>query len=464
MISNNDDMALGAIDALKLKGHFNNGKYMPVVGVDATVPALKALEDGKVYMDVYSHVHKKMSTEINSISNDSWSKSKQAASQAKLIMGIIFFISIVASLIVSIRLSQNIVIRLNNCVTSLKEIAKGNLIIEPIKIVEKDEVGELGSYINTMTSNLKNIVGTVLNASEQVAILSEELHNGAEQSTEVVSEVTETITEIAHGAENQSKASGEASAVVEQISAGAQQVAANSINAANVANQASTIAKEGSNVIVKAVNQMATIKKSTKIVENAVEKLNDNSVEIGQIVDTISAIASQTNLLALNAAIEAAHAGENGRGFAIVAQEVRELAEQSSDATQKIAKLIEQVKDDTKVAVIAMKNGAQDVNIGTKVVNSAGKAFSEIVRLVSEVSLQIEDTSETLQQLASGTEQIVLSVDAIDTISKETAIETQTISSETEELCVSMEEITSSSHNLSNLAQQLRNAVNEFKI
>lgn len=400
------------------------------------------LQDGKVYMDDYKYVYTKLSNMINEITNNAWTQTRNAGSRAKWIMSIIFLISIAASIFAAMKISNKIVLRLDKCVDSLGQIADGNLIVEPIKIEEKDEIGELATSINIMAQNLKNIVRLVLNVSNEVTEASEELYNNTHQLNDTVGHVNDAIIKVAEGAENQSKSSGEASAVVEQISASSEEVAANSQEVANAASNASSAAKKGSDVILQAVSQMESIKNSTEIVKDSVEKLNRDSMAIGEIVNTISDIADQTNLLALNASIEAARAGEQGKGFSVVAEEVRELAEESGESADKIVKLIQQVKENIQGATVSMKSSMDNVNDGTKVVNNAGNSFNEILKLVNDVSLQIQSTSETLQQLAEGSEQIVLNVETIDKISKDTASQSQTVSGETEELYASMEEIT----------------------
>lgn len=422
------------------------------------------LGDGKAFMDAYGHVHKKMRDEVNALSNDARSNSETAASTAKWSMGSIFLVSLILGLILAWRLSRSIADRLANCAACLHRIAEGDLSLEPLTIKAKDEIGELGLSINTMLDNLKNIVTIVSQAAKQVAESSEELSASAEQSAQAANQVAVTITEEAQGVEKQSKATGEASAVVEQMNAGVQEASEHIGSIAGVAEQTSHAAKDGGKAISEAVNQMQSISQSSQMIGNAVTKLNERSQAIGEIVDAISNIAGQTNLLALNAAIEAARAGEQGKGFAVVAEEVRQLAEQSQNATKKIAELIGQIQQDTEAAVTAMNHGVQEVRTGTEVVNTAGQSFSEIEQRIHEVSLQIGTISANLQQLAAGSRQIVSSVQLIDTIAKETAAQTETVSAATEEQSASMEEIAASSQHLSRLAQDLQSAVNRFRL
>ncbi len=209
---------------------------------------------------------------------------------------------------------------------------------------------------------------------------------------------------------------------------------------------------------------MARIEDTVNTSASVVAKLGERSKEIGQIVDTISGIASQTNLLALNAAIEAARAGEQGRGFAVVAEEVRKLAEQSQEATQRIAELIGHIQTDTDKAVDAMNDGTREVKTGAEVVDSAGTAFREIVELVSQGSGQIRDISAAVQEMASGSQQIVGLVKKIDILSKTSAGEAQSVSAATEEQLASMEELATSSQALAQLAQDLQTAVAKFRV
>ncbi len=342
-------------------------------------------------------------------------------------------------------------------------VASGNLIVQA-KVDGQDEIAILAADFNKMVNNLRELIRQVQSHAEQVAASSEELTASAEQSSQAANQVASSITNVAAGANEQLATANETSTVVEQMSASIQQVAANTNQVATESAQAVDKAKDGGNAVEKAVTQMGHVENTVNISAKVVEKLGERSKEIGQIVETISGIAGQTNLLALNAAIEAARAGEQGRGFAVVAEEVRKLAEQSQEAAKKIAELIGEIQGDTDKAVVAMSDGTREVKTGAEVVNVAGAAFKEIAELVTHVSGQVKEISAAIQQIATGSQQIVGSVHRIDELSKTSASESQSVSAATEEQLASMEEIASSSEALSKLTYDLQTAVAKFRV
>ena len=195
-----------------------------------------------------------------------------------------------------------------------------------------------------------------------------------------------------------------------------------------------------------------------------VHSLRDSSQKIAEIVSLISGIAGQTNLLALNAAIEAARAGEQGRGFAVVADEVRKLAEQSEGAAKQIADLIHKNNEQIMATVNRMDRSKSEVASGVVLVNAAGQDFSDISKSVSELSSQIRDISASVQEMAAGSQRIIQSVKDIQTVSNKTAGDTETISAAMEEQSAAMQEISASSTELARLAGTLSTAVNRFRV
>ena len=381
----------------------------------------------------------------------------------KLMLGILMT-AIIVFILCSWVIAKIITNPLHAIVLVCKEFAAGDFRDRPRKVVQKDEIGQVADALADMRNSLRKLMQHINGSAEQLAASSEELTASAEQSAQAANQVAESIADVAHGAEQQLSVANNTSAVVQQMSASIQQVATNANRVAGQTAQAADKAKEGNKSVDKAVNQMASIEQTVTTSAQVVAKLGERSKEIGQIVDTISGIAGQTNLLALNAAIEAARAGEQGRGFAVVAEEVRKLAEQSQDAAKKIATLISEIQGETDRAVVAMNDGTREVKLGAEVVNASGKAFQEIADMVTKVSGETEEISVAIEQLVSGSHQIVESVKQIDEISKKASGEAQTVSAATEEQSASMEEIASSSQNLAKLAQELHTAVSHFRV
>ena len=342
-------------------------------------------------------------------------------------------------------------------------LASGDL-TRTLDVNTKDEVGVMSQHFNTMVVELRKLVRQVNELSQTLAASSEELAASAEQSSEVSQQVAQAITEVAAGTSKQLSAVNDASAIVEEVSASAEEVAATAETITGLSHKSTAATLNGSSAIDRAVQQMGNIGDGSKAVNDAVEKLAESSRHIGEIVNVISGIAGQTNLLALNAAIEAARAGEQGRGFAVVAEEVRKLAEQSESAAKEITTLIAQNHTDIQKAVQAMEVSSSSVKVGIDVVNAAGVTFREISQLTDEVSTQIAGISSAIGEIAKGSERIVLSVRDIETVSKDSAGQSQSVSAAAEEMTASMTEISSSSQSLAKMAQELQVAVDQFRV
>ncbi|SDZ10522.1 methyl-accepting chemotaxis protein [Proteiniborus ethanoligenes] len=375
-----------------------------------------------------------------------------------IILIVCIIISIGAAFIISRLISKPIVA----IAKSAEEIANGDLTVESIRVKNNDEIGELAKSFNTMADSLRDMIMKIGHASQSVAAYSQELSASSEETSAATEQVAKTITELSNGAISQSEELESVSSHLGQISATIQQTAANTETVVNESMKASDAANRGVIEVENAVNKIERVKEVSMETANVINALGEQSEQIGQIIDVIKSIADQTNLLALNAAIEAARAGEQGRGFAVVADEVRKLAEESSASTQQIEKLIHNIQNETNKAIDVIEAGSQEIYEGVEAVNKAGDSFKIIVEEIDIVVEQIEGISVATQQIASGSNEIVRSVDSIAAISQQTAASSQEVTAASEEQTAAMEEVASSAQELASLAEELQEIISRF--
>ena len=207
-----------------------------------------------------------------------------------------------------------------------------------------------------------------------------------------------------------------------------------------------------------------SINHTTSETNAVIKDLDSKSAEIGKIIEVITGIADQTNLLALNAAIEAARAGEHGKGFAVVADEVRKLAELSRQSASQISGLIEVIQKETHQVVEMMNKGTVEISEGTQLVEETGRTFDQILKSIENVSSEIQEVSAISEEMSASVQQVNASIEEVTKIARDSVSSTAEIASATEEQLASMEEVASSSASLANLAENLREMVGKFKI
>ena len=314
-------------------------------------------------------------------------------------------------------------------------IAGGDLTVD---IVQKsnDEVGQLALAFKVMVENLRKALGKTIEASGAVASAS--------------SKISSSTEEMAAGMQEQTNQAGEVSSAVEEMTKTIVENSKNAVHTAETAKQAKVAAEQGGKVVEETVAEMNRIANVVNQSAETVKALGKSSDQIGEIIGVIDDIADQTNLLALNAAIEAARAGEQGRGFAVVADEVRKLAERTTTATKEIASMIKTIQNDTMGAVTSMNEGTKQVNEGIKLAEMAGLSLKEIVDFSQKVTDKIARIATASEQQASKSEMITGNFKTITQCTRETAD--------------SVARVAETASNLSSLSEQLLAITRLFKI
>ena len=345
---------------------------------------------------------------------------------------------------------------------SLRKVAQGDLSVH-LPTDSGDEFGQMADQTNKMLENIRSMTKTIQKTAETVSDSSGTLTSTSEQSALATQNVAQSITEVAEAAQTQMDSVAEAKHQVHAFTRGLTDVTKTIENVGTDIAQTSQKAEEGNKLVVATVDQMNTIADTVISSSNVVAKLGERSKEIGNIVEVISGISGQTNLLALNAAIEAARAGEHGHGFAVVAEEVRKLAEESQNASKQIGDLIRTIQEETEQAVAAMERGREEAEKGRENVTATGEEFSEIRAMIDRLQQYSVNIGSTMDDLTARAAKIDEATGKIHDAASKVAAESQNVSAATEQQAAGMEEIAASSRGLSDMAHDLNVAAAKFK-
>jgi len=352
---------------------------------------------------------------------------------------------------------------LKKVVNAANQVANGELVNVDLEIT-KDEIGNLSKSINTMVSNLQHIILNIRNTSDNVSSAANQLTVNATETYNSATTIAQDMEQITQNAEASMVMTEETAAAMEETATGIQQIADSANTAAESSISASQASERGNHVVQQVIAQMELINDSVEQIGTTINGLHINTKKISDIVNLITAIADQTNLLALNAAIEAARAGEHGKGFAVVADEVRRLAEQSSQSATEIFNLISTIQADSNASITVMEKGKEDVKAGMEFTNEVGEIFKEILTSSEEVASQIREISAASQQISASSEEVAASVNNIKQSTELSSEFSANVSNATQEQLTTMQEVKEASSSLGKTAEELQVLVTKFKL
>lgn len=376
---------------------------------------------------------------------------------------IFIVICIILSIIFSLVFSKGIYSNIKKLKDAFFKASKGDL-TSLVKINSKDEFEELGHEFNLMVSNISGLINSVKSSSNIVLETAVALSSMSEETTASVNEVSLAIGGVSDGASSQANNSTESVITMEKLSVELDEITVSTKEMSSISNEAKILSASGLNVVNTLIEKSKESRKSSTEIGRAVNDMRESTNQINAISDTISRITKQTNLLSLNASIEAARAGDAGRGFSVVADEIRKLADQSNESTAEIKKIIENIQLQSKAVVDTITKSKKISIEYENAVSETQKIFNIIINSVSVLTAKVGNIRNSVDGIQVKKENVLEQIKNISSISEETASASEEVTASAEEINATMEEFTTYIQQLKELSEGLEKEINKFNL
>lgn len=365
---------------------------------------------------------------------------------------------------IGLLLSRMISRPIGKIASTIEAVAAGDLLGAELMLGSRDELEDAGKSINTMTSNLRVLIRRVSSSTGQVALAADRLNETAEQSSLTAQQMETIMRNVAMGSERQVESVSSTNTSVRQMNKGLEQIAEFAITVDFSSIHAAHEAEAGNLVIAKSMTQMQSIASAFDHTAEIIQRLGKRSEEISSFAMAIKGIADTTNLLALNASIEAAHAGEHGRGFSVIASEVRKLAGNSKKAADEIYNLLNDIKNEMMQAVTTMQDSRQEVNAGMEIISDAGSTFVRISHAIEQVNVHSKQVRVITKDAFFHAEQISSAVNQLEDIARESYASAGEAASASFTQASATGQLFHETETLQKMSQELQDLIRRFKV
>lgn len=377
-----------------------------------------------------------------------------------IISYLITFVALYMARVISLMIVQPI----GSLMKHMDSVTNGELNHSALKVTSQDEIGRLTVMTNKMTDQLQSMIRQIQQGAASVSASSENLKISAHEVTTGTSQTALTVEQIAEGTEAQASTTMDLRNLMTAFTSNVSEANDNSLKVQQHSEDVLTMTTQGQQLMDNSEQQMKQIDAIVKSAVEKVEGLNEQTKKISQLVNVITTIADQTNLLALNAAIEAARAGEQGKGFAVVADEVKKLAEQVSHSVSDISTIVFSIQRETVGVTDSLSEGYIEVEKGAVQAVQSSETYRNISDAISDMVGNIRIVSTNLQQIASNTDQIDAAIENIAAISQQSAASAEETSATVEEVASTMETVSNNADQLAATAEELESLAYQFKL